>query len=92
MLPEHSFVSLAQLSKILAEDIKDVAQHCYLALSSALTLEGAFPQGVLQSRAGGFYPTINSRQERINSICISHVHTSPLCFVLRKIYLFTLPD
>ena len=89
VLPEHSFVSPAQLSRILAEDIKDVAKHCYLALSSALTLEGAFPQGILQSRACGFYPPINSRQERINSICISCIHTSPLCFVLRKIYLFT---
>lgn len=75
--PEHSFVSPAQLSRILAEDIKDVAKHCYLALSSALTLEGGFPQGVLQSRAHGFNPTINSRQERINSVCISHVCTTP---------------
>lgn len=36
-LPEGSFVSTARLSRMMAEDIKDVSKHCYLALSFAPT-------------------------------------------------------
>lgn len=60
VLPEWSFVSAAQLSRIMAADIKDMSKHCYLALSFALTVEGVSPQGALESRAPAFRPTINS--------------------------------
>lgn len=37
-LREWSFVSTVRLSRMMAEDIKDMSKHCYLALSFAPSL------------------------------------------------------